>query len=146
MIPGRFHKNYAIFKPNRYTFAYKFRFAFRMFLFNLYQTPLRKILDSNIRVHLSDLFIKTREIDPHDDSKKRYVVRVYSYQPKRKQIVPTRLAASSTLRGAQKLAKEYSEISGLPFSEYQIAGEEFITLHYYGINEDLERAKMRHRF
>ena len=109
-------------------------------------TPLRSILDSNLRVHLPDLFIKTVEIDPHDDSKNRYVVRVYSYQPKRKQIVPTRVAASTTLRGAQKLAKEYSEASGLPFSEYQIAGEEFITLHYFGINEDLQRAVMRHRF
>ena len=105
-----------------------------------------RFLYSNFRIHMLDLFIRTADIDPFNDTKNRYTVVQYKYDEKRKQIVPSRISASTTLRGAQQLAKSHSEISGLPILDFKEMHKEYIVIRYYSANEDLERSVMRHHF
>ena len=149
MIQGRFSKGYVFLKPSRFSIPFRFMkissfiksviFFLKSFLFGAF-------LNSNIRIHILDLLIRTAEIDPFDDSKNRYTVVQYKYDEKRKQIVPTRISASSTLRGAQKLAKTHSEVSGLPLLDNEELLREYVSIRYFSVNEDLERSVLRHRF
>lgn len=149
MIQGRFSKGYAFFKPSRFSIPSRFvkiHSFVKIVMFFLKNLFFHAFLDSNFRIHLLDLLIKTVEIDPFDDSKNRYTVVQYKYDEKRKQIVPTRISASSTLRGAQKLAKTHSEVSGLPLLDNEELLREYVSIRYFSVNEDLERSVLRHRF
>ncbi len=104
---------------------------------------LRRYLESDAFIHVLDTFVKTKEVDPFDDSRLRYVVRMYKYDEKRKQIVPTRAAASTTLRGAQKLARKLSNESGLPYLRDNLDLKEFIMIYGYKAYADYEKARVR---
>ena len=149
MIQGRFNKGYAFMKPVRFSLPFRFIkiISFATMLLSVPKNILfGRFLYSNFRIHILDLFIKTADIDPFDDTKNRYTVVQYRYDEKRKQIVPTRISASTTLRGAQQLAKSHSEISGLPILDFKEMHKEYIVIRYYSANEDLERSVMRHHF
>lgn len=149
MIQGRFDKGYDFLKPTRLAVPFRITkiISVAMIIFSVLKNIFfGRFLNSNFRIHLLDLFIKTTDIDPFDDTKNRYVVVQYKYDEKRKQIVPTRISASSTLRGAQKLAKTHCEISSLPFLNYKEVHKEYIVIRYYRINEDLERSVIRNHF
>jgi hypothetical protein len=117
MIPGRFKTSYSFYFPfkNRIVLRILNWFAFLPFRISL--TTFGRIIQSDSFLNLRETFVRTKEIDPFDDSKLRYVVRVYKYDPKRKQIVPTRVTASTTLRGAKKLASEVAGKTGLTYSQ-----------------------------
>lgn len=149
MIQGRFNKGYAFMKPVRFSLPFRYIkiISFAMMFLSVPKNLLfGRFLHSNFRIHILDLFIKTADIDPFDDTKNRYTVVQYRYDEKRKQIVPTRISASTTLRGAQQLAKSHSEISGLPILDFKEMHKEYIVIRYYSANEDLERSVMRHHF
>ena len=149
MIQGRFNKGYAFMKPVRFSLPFRFIkiISFATMLLSVPKNILfGRFLYSNFRIHILDLFIKTTDIDPFDDTKNRYTVVQYKYDEKRKQIIPTRINASSTLKVAQQLAKSHSEVSGLPILDYKEMHKEYIVIRYYSVNEDLERSVMRHHF
>jgi hypothetical protein len=149
MIQGRFNKGYAFMKPVRFTLPFRFIkiISFAMLLLSVPKNLLfGRFIYSNFRIHMLDLFIKRTEIDPFDDTKNRYTVVQHKYDEKRKQIVPTRISASTTLRGAQQLARSQSEVSGLPILDFKVMHREYIVIRYYSVNEDLERSVMRHHF
>ena len=149
MIQGRFNKDYAFMKPVRFPLPFRF-IQIISFVMNLLAVPKNllfgRFIYSNLRIHMLDLFIRTADIDPFDDTKNRYTVVQYKFDEKRKQIVPTRISASTTLRGAQQLAKSQSEVSGLPILDFKELHKECIVIRYYSANEDLERSVMRHHF
>ena len=136
-------------KPARFSLPFKYikiiSFAM-MFLAAPKNLLFGRLLNSNFRIHILDLLIKTADIDPFDDTKNRYTVVQYKYDEKRNQIVPTRISASSTLKGAQQLAKSHSDVSGLPILDFKEMHKEYIVIRYYSVNEDLERSVMRHHF
>lgn len=149
MIQGRFHKGYAFLRPSRFSIPIKLikPISILLTLFGFIKHILfGRFIDSNIRIYLLELFKKGKRVDPYDDSKNRYVVVVHKYDEKRKQIVPIRVCASSTLKGANKLAKVVSAEEKLPFRDVAYPKTEYVTLRYYSINEDLERSVLRHKF
>ena len=136
-------------KPVRFPLPFRF-IQIISFVMNLLAVPKNllfgRFIYSNLRIHMLDLFIRTADIDPFDDTKNRYTVVQYKFDEKRKQIVPTRISASTTLRGAQQLAKSQSEVSGLPILDFKELHKKCIVIRYYSANEDLERSVMRHHF
>ena len=144
MISGRFSKNYGFLKPARFPRFMLLGLAFRRIGGFITLVLFSGYLNSNFRVHMHDLFKATKTLDPCDDKQNRYVVVLYKYDAKRKQIVPTRKAASTTLRGAQKLANILSEQTGIKYAKFNTPGAEYILIRYISINEDLERSVIRH--
>ena len=143
MIPGRFRNSYSFhlpFKNRLVIVSYRY---FKTFPFQMRHSFLGRYIESDSFIHFLDIFTKTKEVDPFDDSRLRYVVRIYKYDEKRKQIVPTRAAASTTLRGAQKLARELSAETGLPFLQDHGNLKEFIMIWGYRAYVDYEKARVR---
>jgi hypothetical protein len=105
-----------------------------------------KYLFSNFRVHLHDLFIRTRDLDPFDDSKNRYTVIQYRFDENQNRIVIIRAGASSTLRGAMRKVKRQSEITGLEYLWSHKKNIEYISIFYFRVNYDVERAVLRRKF
>lgn len=149
MIQGRFNKDYAFMKPVRFPLPFRF-IQIISFVMNLLAVPKNllfgRFIYSNLRIHMLDLFIRTADIDPFDDTKNRYTVVQYKFDERRKQIVPTRISASTTLKGAQKQARSHCESTGLPFMNFKGVLKEYVVIRYISANEDLERSVMRHRF
>ena len=143
MIPGRFSNGYSYYSPIKNKLFYEIHLLLKTFPFRMHHSFLRPLLESNVYIHLLDTFVETKEVDPFDDSRLRYVVRMYKYDEKRKQIVPTRATASTTLRGAQILASQLSDSSGLPYSQDHSNLKEYITIFGYRANVDLEKARVR---
>ncbi len=144
MIPGRFKTSYSFYFPfkNRIVLGILYWFAFLPSRIKF--TTFGRIIYSDSFLNLRESFVRTEEIDPFDDSKLRYVVRVYKYDPKRKQIVPTRVTASTTLRGAKKLASEIADKTGLTYSQdpsWDI--KEYVTIYGYRAFADYEKARVR---
>ncbi len=143
MIPGRFPNGYSFYSPNKNKLFYEIHFRLKTLPYRMHHSFLRRFLESNTYIHLLDNFVETKEVDPFDDSRLRYVVRMYKYDEKRKQIVPTRAAASTTLRGAQKLASQLSDAIGLPYSQNPSNLKEYIMIYGYRANADYEKARVR---
>jgi hypothetical protein len=143
MIPGRFPNSYSFYSPIKNKLLYEIYFRLKTLPYRMRQSFLRQYLESNLYIHLLDTFVKTKDVDPFDDTRLRYVVRMYKYDEKRKQVVPTRVAASTTLRGAQKLANQLSDASGLPYSQNNSVLKEYIMIYGYRANVDYEKAQVR---
>jgi hypothetical protein len=143
MIPGRFPSGYSFYSPIENKLFYEIHFRLKTLPYRMHHSFLRRFLESNVYIHLLDTFVETKEVDPFDDSRLRYVVRMYKYDEKRKQIVPTRAAASTTLRGAQKLASQLSVASGLPYTQDDWNLKEYLTIYGYRAHVDYEKARVR---
>lgn len=143
MIPGRFRSSYSFRSPIDNKYFSEIYFYLRTLPFQMRHSFLGRYIESDINIHFLDALVKTREVDPFDDSRLRYVVRIYKYDEKRKQIVPTRAAASTTLRGAQKLACQLSAAIGLPYSQDHLNLKEYIMIYGYRANVDYEKARVR---
>ena len=143
MIPGRFPNGYSFYSPIKNKLFYQIHLLLKTLPYRMHNSFFSPFLESNVYIHLLDTFVATKEVDPFDDSRLRYVVRMYKYDEKRKQIVPTRAAASTTLRGAQKLASQLSDSTGLPYSQIHVKLKEYITIFGYRANVDLEKARVR---
>jgi hypothetical protein len=143
MIPGRFKTSYSSYSPIQIEVVIRIVAWFNFLPLRIRQSFLGRYIESNAYIHLLDTFIKTREVDPFDDSRLRYVVRIYKFDEKRKQVVPTRAAASTTLRGAQKLAKQFSDNTSLPFTQNEGLLKEYITIYCYRAYVDYEKARAR---
>lgn len=143
MIPGRFKTSYSSYTPIQIGVVIRIVAWFDFLPLRIQHSFLGRYIHSDACIHLLDTFIKTREVDPFDDSRLRYVVRIYKFDKKRKQVVPTRAAASTTLRGAQRLAKQFSDNTGLPFTQDSGFLKEYITIHGYRAHVDYEKARVR---
>lgn len=145
MIPGRFHENFSYFFP-RSVIAFKLARKIERLFYPVKQFLFGKYLFSDFRVHLHDLFIRTRDLDPFDDSKNRYAVIQYRFDEKQKKIVQIRTGASTTLKGAKRKVKNQSEITGLEYLWYHKINFEYISIHYFRINFDIDQAIKRRHF
>lgn len=143
MIPGRFKTSYSFYSPIQIKHVIRILAWFKFLPLEIRRSRLGRFIESDTYIHLLDAFVKTIEVDPFGDSRLRYVVRVYKFDEKRKQVVPTRAAASTTLRGAQKLALEISQQSGIPFSQENFYLKEFIMIYALRAHADYEKARMR---
>ena len=143
MIPGRFKTSYSAYFPIQNRLLLRFLVWLKFMPLHMRHSFLRRYLESEAYIHLLDAFIRTKDIDPFDDSRLRYVVRVYKFDEKRKQVVPTRAAASTTLRGAQELARVISQQTGIPYAQENFGLKEFIMIYVYRAHVDYEKARMR---
>jgi hypothetical protein len=143
MIPGRFKSSYSspFAARNKIIVGILAWYTFMPLRFR--RTTFGRYFESEAYIHFLDLFTKTKEVDPFDDSRLRYVVRIYKYDEKRKQIVPTRATASTTLRGAKVLARNYSQATGLPYLQSPWDEKEYITIYGYRAYVDYEKAWWR---
>lgn len=144
MIPGRFKSGYSCYFPYKNKIVLGILYWFAFLPFRISNTSFGRIIQSESFLNLRETFVRTKEIDPFDDSQLRYVVRVYRFDPKRKQIVPTRFAASTTLRGAKKLANEIADKTGLIYTQDPTWGlKEYVTIYGYRAFSDYEKARVR---
>ena len=143
MIPGRFNANKVFFYPRRCIILDNLKSAISTSLSGLKQVIFGKFLLSDFRVHLSDLFVKTRGVDSFDDSKNRYVIFQYRLDSKGKRITPTRTSAYTTLRGAKHEVKNLCAETGLEYLWYHLDKTEFISIKYLRINHDIDRARVK---
>ena len=143
MIPGRFKTSYSFFSPVQIKLVISILAWFKFLPLEIRRSRLGRFIQSDTYIHLLDAFVKTIEVDPFDDSRLRYVVRIYEFDEKRKQVVPTRAAASTTLRGAQKIALEISRQTGIPFTQDNFYLKEYIMIYCYRAHVDYEKARMR---
>jgi len=143
MIPGRFKTSYSFYSPIQVKLVIRILAWFKFLPLEIRRSRLGRFIQSDTYIYLLDAFVKTMEVDPFDDSRLRYVVRIYKFDEKRKQVVPTRAVASTTLRGAQKLALEISQRAGIPFSQENFYLKEYIMIYAYRAHVDYEKARMR---
>ena len=143
MIPGRFKSSYSFSFRQRNKVVMRVLSWFFFMPFRIRHSFLGSYFQSDTCIHLLDTFVRTEEIDPFDDTKLRYVVRLYKYDEKRKQVVPTRTTASTTLRGAQKLARKISAQNGIPYSQDHWYLREYIMIYCYRAYDDYEKARIR---
>lgn len=144
MIPGRFSKSFGILRPSRFQAESRFIRLFRSIAGFFAHILFSGYLNSNLRVHIHDLLVSTRDVDPHNDQINRYVVILYKFNSERKQVVPTREYASSTLRGANELAKKLSEQTGYKVAKFNLPGAEYILIRFISTGEDFVRSMSRH--
>jgi hypothetical protein len=143
MIPGRFKSSYSHSFGTRNKIVLRVLSWFLFLPFNVRHSFLGHYLESDTCIHLLDTFVRTREVDPFDDTRLRYVVRMYKYDAKRKQVVPTRAGASTTLRGAQRLARQISDQTDIPYSQDHWHLREYIMIYCYRAYVDYEKARIR---
>lgn len=146
MIPGRFNQRFSSFNFPQSKVSRALGNIYTKLFYPSRRIFMGKYLFSDFRVHLHDLFIRTRDLNPFDDSKNRYVVIQHRFDENNKRMVIIRTGASSTLKGAMRKVKRQSEITGLEYLGNQIKDIEYISIFYFRVNYDVERAISRRMF
>lgn len=144
MIQGRFNKGYVLFFPNGGDLPNKHPNESKELDFIIDPVFVNPNYRTDLYIHYLDHGIEVKDIDPFDDSLNRYAVILHQLDKNGKRVIPTRVSASTTLKGAQAQVEKLSAFTGLNYSEEVSSVVEYISIRYYSINEDLERAYIRH--